>query len=154
MAAQAEEIARLKGLKGKPEIKPSKPSGMEKETSRRAEREWREKRRRGAKKPSAPVEERVIAGLDIPVGSRFKGYESFTVQDLKIVPQVVCYRRERWLTPEGRRSWRRCPAASAAISARSCSRFVLDAVSSGPGHGRAPGRCCCKPSASASPSGR
>jgi hypothetical protein len=35
-------------------------------------------------------------------GSRFKGYGSFTVQDLKIVPQVVCYRRERWLAPDGR----------------------------------------------------
>ncbi len=102
VAAQAEEIARLKGLKGKPRIKPSTPSGMDKETSRQAEREWRKKQRRGAKTPTGPVEERVIAASGIPAGSRFKGYESFTVQDLKIVPQVVCYRRERWLTPDGR----------------------------------------------------
>jgi len=102
VAAQAEEIARLKGLKGKPQIKPSKPSGMDKATSSRVEREWREKRRRGAKTPTVPVEERVIAAADIPPGSRFKGYEDFTVQDLKIETQVVCYRRERWLTPDGR----------------------------------------------------
>src|SRR5208282_4736924 len=102
VAAQAEEIARLKGLKGKPRIKPSTPSGMDKATERQADREWRKQQRRGAKKPSAPIEERVISSSDIPPGSRFKGYESFTVQDLKIVPQVVCYRRERWLTPDGR----------------------------------------------------
>ena len=125
VAAQAEEIGRLKGLKGKPEIKPSKPSGMEKETSRRAEREWREKRRRGAKKPSAPVEERVIAGLDIPVGSRFKGYESFTVQDLKIVPQVVFYRRERWLTPDGRTIIAPLPAGIGDHFGPEIKRFIL-----------------------------
>lgn len=102
VAAQAEEIARLKGLKGKPQIKPSTPSGMDKAAAKRADREWRKKQRRGAKKPSAPVEEKVIAASDIPPGSRFKGYESFTVQDLKIEPRVVCYRRERWLTPDGR----------------------------------------------------
>ncbi len=102
VAAQAEEIARLKGLKGKPQIKPSTPSGMDKAAAKRADREWRKKQRRGAKKPSAPVEERVIAAADIPPGSRFKGYESFTIQDLKIEARVVCYRRERWLTPDGR----------------------------------------------------
>ena len=72
-----EEIARLKGLKGKPDIKPpATPSGMEKATEKRPRRE--EKRRRGPKRPSAPVEERVVVAADIPPGSRFKGYEDFT----------------------------------------------------------------------------
>ena len=90
VAAQAEEIARLKGLKGRPDIKPpKKPSGMDKATEKRLEREWREKQRRGAKKPSVPVEERVIVAEAIAPGARFKGYESFTVQDLKIEVQAV-----------------------------------------------------------------
>jgi hypothetical protein len=101
-AALRAEIARLKGLKSKPDIKPSVPSGMDKATEPGSRREPREKRRRGPKKPSAPVEERVVAAEGIPAGSRFKGYESFTVQDLKIEVRVVCYRRERWLTPDGR----------------------------------------------------
>src|SRR5512134_1261270 len=99
-AALREEIARLKGLKGKPDIKPpSTPSGMEKATEKRSRRE---KRRRGPKIPSVPVEERVVAARDIPPGSRFKGYEDFTIQDLRIEPRVVRLRRERWLTPDGR----------------------------------------------------
>ena len=98
------EIARLQGLKGKPEIKPpSKPSGMDKATDGRADRKQRrEKRRRGAKKSTVPVEARVVPAADIPAGARFKGYETFTVQDLRIEARVVCYRRERWLLPDGR----------------------------------------------------
>jgi len=101
-AALREEIARLKGLKGKPDIKPpSKPSGMEKTTDKGSRKERREKRRRGPKTPSVPVEKRVIAVTGLPLGSRFKGYEDFTVQDLRIEAQVICYRRERWVTPDG-----------------------------------------------------
>jgi len=96
------EISRLKGLKAKPEIKAAaqKPSGMERATEK-AGRKANRKRRRGPKTPTVPVEERVIAVTDLPAGSRFKGYETFTIQDLVIQPRVVCYRRERWLTPDG-----------------------------------------------------
>ena len=125
VAAQAEEIARLKGLKGKPNIKPSKPSGMEKETENRARREWREKRRRGAKPPPVATEERVIAALDIPPGSRFKGYELFTVQDLRIEAQTVCYRRERWLTPDGRTVIAPLPAGIGDHFGPEIKRFIL-----------------------------
>ena len=125
VAAQAEEIARLKGLKGKPQIKPSTPSGMDKAASSRAEREWRKKRRRGAKAPTVPVEERVIAPPDIPPGSRFKGYESFTVQDLKIEPRVVCYRRERWLTPDGRTILAPLPSGTDDHFGPEVKRFIL-----------------------------
>jgi hypothetical protein len=123
-ASLREEIARLKGLKGKPDIKPpSKPSGMDKATEKRSRRA--ETRRRGPKKPSAPVEERVIAVPDIPPGSRFKGYEDFTVQDLKIETRVVCYRRERWLTPDGRTVLASLPAGIADHFGPEIKRFIL-----------------------------
>ena len=125
VAAQAEEIARLKGLKGKPQIKPSTPSGMDKAAAKRADRDWRKKQRRGAKKPSVLVEEKVIAAADIPPGSRFKGYESFTVQDLKIEPRVVCYRRERWLTPDGRTILAPLPSGIGDHFGPEVKRFIL-----------------------------
>lgn len=98
-----DEISRLKGLKGKPDIKPPapKPSGMER-SAEKAARKANRKRRRGPKKPTVPVEQRIIAVKDVPPRSRFKGYELFTIQDLVIQPRVLCYRRERWLTPDGR----------------------------------------------------
>jgi len=103
--ALREENARLKGLKGKPDIKPrskppaNKPSGMDKASDKRPRREGKQKR--GPKKPSAPVEERRVAVDGIPPGSRFKGFEPFTVQELRIEARTVCYQRERWVTPDG-----------------------------------------------------
>jgi hypothetical protein len=38
----------------------------------------------------------------VPEGAVFKGYEDFVVQDLILKPRVIRYRREHWLTPDGR----------------------------------------------------
>src|SRR5215218_9276873 len=97
LAAQREEIARLKGLKGRP---PLKPSGMERATEPKPSRD-RPGRRRGKVEPRLPVEERILRAT-VPPGSRFRGYQDFLVQDLVLRTEAVRYRRERWLTPEGR----------------------------------------------------
>jgi Transposase IS66 family len=97
VSEQREEIARLKGLKGRPNVK---PSGMERATpAARGSKQAR--RRRGKLIPRVSVEERVIKADAVPVGSRFKGYASYMVQDLVLRAQVIHYRRERWLTPDG-----------------------------------------------------
>jgi hypothetical protein len=101
-AALKEEIARLKGLPLRPKLK---PSGMEKASQPPAPRpsgKPKRKRRRGAKRHRLVVGgERVLAAL-VPAGSRFKGDEDVIVQDLILAPQVIRYRRERWVTPDGR----------------------------------------------------
>ncbi len=102
-ALPRDEIARLKGLKGKPDIKPSKPSGMDKTTEAKGGKgRDREPGRRGAKRLPGRQEYQVVKACDVPPGSRFKGYETFTVQDLVIEARAVHYLRERWLTADGR----------------------------------------------------
>ena len=99
VAAQREEIARHKGLKGRP---PIKPSGMEQASEPKSPRgSHGRRRRRGAVVPRVAVEERVIRAA-VPPGSRFRGHQDFLVQDLVLRTEAVRYRRERWLTPEGR----------------------------------------------------
>jgi len=101
IARLREEIARLKKVKGRPDIKPSKPSGMERASERKARSNDGKRRGRGKKKPPRePAEDRVVKAV-VPEGSRFKGYEDFIVQDVIIRPVTIRFRRERWMTPDG-----------------------------------------------------
>lgn len=102
VSAQRDEIARLKGMKGPPSIK---PSGMEQATSGRPKPAGGRRGRGKKPLPRVAVEDQILTP-DFPGeasdGARFKGYEDFVVQDLVIRPQVIRYRRERWLTADGR----------------------------------------------------
>ena len=97
VAAQRDEIARLKGLKGRPSIK---PSGMENATGPKRGGKRAKRRRRGKVTPRVVPETEVLR-VAHPTGSQFKGYEPYQVQELVLTARVVRYRRERWLTPEG-----------------------------------------------------
>ena len=95
VAEQREEIARLKGLKGRPSIK---PSGMHKGTEPPRPSKQEMRRGRGRVTPRVNIEEKTIKAV-APSGSRFKGYQPFLVQHLAISVCATCYRRERWITP-------------------------------------------------------
>jgi hypothetical protein len=93
--ALKDEIARLKNLPPRP---PFKPSGMEKATQPRPAGSGR-RSGRGAKRDRVTRE--VTLRVEAPSGSRFKGYKTVVRRDLVLAAEVVRYKRERWVTPEG-----------------------------------------------------
>src|SRR3954469_11568834 len=100
--ALREENAHLKSLPKQPKLA---PGGMDKATEPdkrakvKAARRQKRKARTGPRTPPA-TEERALT-VAVPPGSRHKGYETYTLQDLVLVPKVIRYRRERWRTPDG-----------------------------------------------------
>src|SRR3954465_12231337 len=116
------EVATLKGVKGRPKLR---PSGMEKGAGSDPGATNRGRGGRGKAERLTVDEERVVAAADVPAGSRFKGYEDFLVQDLVLRPHVVRVRRERWLTPDGRTVLAPMPAGVVGHFGPELRRFVL-----------------------------
>ncbi|MFK3781802.1 transposase [Agrobacterium sp. NPDC089420] len=94
-----DEIARLKNLPPRP---PFRPSGMEKTTGGKTlTGKDPAPRPRGPKNDTKRVTREEVLAVSVPPGSRFKGYKDCFVRDLVLRVEVVRYRRECWLTPEG-----------------------------------------------------
>lgn len=104
-----DEIARLKNLKPKPKIRPSKLESGKKGKKKRKDTGGRRGKRK--KTGELKIHEVVrIAPEHLPEGSRFKGYEEFTVQGLRIAVHNTRYKLERWETPEGERLLGKLPS--------------------------------------------
>ncbi|MDK4742633.1 transposase [Rhizobium sp. CNPSo 3464] len=95
-----DEIARLKNLPPRP---PFRSSGMDKATDAKSDNKAQTKKKpRGAKLDVKRVSRQEILRINAPAGSRFKGYKSVYVRDLVLKAELVHYRRECWVTPDGK----------------------------------------------------
>jgi hypothetical protein len=116
-----QEIGRLRGLTGRPNIK---PSGMDKGTEAAKPTKQGKRRGRGKVTPRVNSEEKIITTV-VPPGSRFKGYEPFLVQDIVISVRATRFQRERWITPDGRTILAPLPEGTAGHFGPELRRFVL-----------------------------
>ncbi len=122
--ALRDEVARLKGLPPRP---PSRPSGMEQATQPEvADKDAkRSKPPRGVKRDAQAVTAERVLKVEVPAGSRFKGYEDILVRDLHLSAEVIRYRRERWLLPSGETVLAALPAGIVGGFGPELRRFVL-----------------------------
>ena len=101
--ALRDEIDRLKGLPRRPTIPPSTLNACHPDPSHK--KKWRGKRPGSAKRQKTGaliIHETIPVSLEgLPEGTQQNGYEDFVVQDLKIEAHNVCYRRLRYLLPDG-----------------------------------------------------
>jgi len=100
---QRAEIARLKNLPPRPKLRPSTLNEPQPNPSRKKKR--RGKRPGSAKRQKTRelvIQETFVVPLEgLPEGTRQNGYEDYVVQELHIEAQNVCYRRLRYLLPDG-----------------------------------------------------
>lgn len=102
-----DEINRLKGEKGKPNIKPSvKPNkDISSEKERKKEKKVHKKRQ---KNPHIKINRTEICKLDkskLPADAEFKGYASVIVQDLKIETANVEFKKEKYYSPSEKKTY-------------------------------------------------
>jgi len=100
LQALRDEVARLKGQKPKPVIRPSALEGERSETKKARQPKPHGKRSKTAELEIHESVKRQPAEA-IPPNSRFKGYQDFVVQELRIGVHNTRYRLERWVSPEG-----------------------------------------------------
>jgi len=122
VAARDAEIARLKGLKGRPEIR---PSGMEQGAKAPSATPAGPRRGGGDKTARRSIHEERVIKAAVPPGSRFKGCQNFVVQELVLRAHVLRLRRECWVTPDGQRITAALPAGISGHFGPELRRFVL-----------------------------
>ena len=123
VAAQRDEIARLKGGPERPNIK---PSGMDRATEPKPSPAVDGRHQKGSKTSKLSIhEERTIKLEAPPQGARFKGYTDYVVQDLMIRPHVVKFRCERWRAVDGEIMTAPLPAGISGHFGPQLRRFVI-----------------------------
>ncbi len=100
-----DENARLKGGNAKPRFPGSKsPQNHSSEQQRSEPRVWQKK----SKKDQLVVtrtESIPIPKSELPTDAEFKGWERYYVQELRLVTEVICYKRARYYSASTKKSY-------------------------------------------------
>ncbi len=103
-----DEINRLKGEQGKPDIKSNKKKGKGEDYSSEKERRKRKKWQKGSKLDKVKIDREQVLHVDqseLPEDAVFKGHEAVVVQDLKIETDNICFLKEKYYSPSEQKTW-------------------------------------------------
>ncbi len=104
-----DDINRLKGEQGKPDIKPPTPPSPPANYSSEPERHRRVERGKRGKRAPIQIDREEPLTVDpatLPPDAIFKGYEDVIVQDILIRTDNVRFRKEVWYAPSTKQSYR------------------------------------------------
>lgn len=93
-----EEIARLNKKPKRPKLQPNDMETRNRGKSSNASHNATNRRTSPGNKK---LEEVRVPAEGVPEGSRFKGYQEFTVQDVELSAKETTYKLEVWQTPNG-----------------------------------------------------
>lgn len=101
--ALRDEINRLKGEQGKPDIKASKTADSEtSKHSSETERKKKRDRHQSSKKDKIEINRKEVVKVraeELPADAQFKGYVDVVVQDIVIKTDNVLFRKEKYYSP-------------------------------------------------------
>lgn len=109
-----DEIARLKGEKGKPNIKPNAASGHRDYSSEKDRKQGDQETKAAGAEPKEPKQKRVridreeVLKVDpalLPADAQFKGHEDVLVQDLIFRTDNVLFHKEKFYSPTERKTY-------------------------------------------------
>lgn len=98
-----DEINRLKGEKGRPDIKPNVPNRENDPPKNNKPKTWKKRSKINNIKISRKITLHVDKNM-LPDDAVFKGYENVTVQEIKIVTDNIMFRKEIWYSKSQKRT--------------------------------------------------
>jgi len=103
-----DEINRLKGEQGKPDIKPDKPAKSAGKHSSEQERRQPKPHRKSSKVNKIEVnrEEKLAVARDqLPADAQFKGYEAVVIQDIQLRTDNIRFLKEKFYSPSQQQTY-------------------------------------------------
>jgi hypothetical protein len=94
-----DEVNRLKGEQGKPNIKANTPKPPRSDYSSEKERRQRRPRKKRSKKGVVRIDREQVLKVErssLPADAEFKGYEDVVVQDVVFRTDNVCFHKEKY----------------------------------------------------------
>jgi hypothetical protein len=98
---QKDEINRLKNMPKRPKFRPGGGDPKSRSGKPGSDREKYGPNSGNDMSPNKVRQEITVEVSNVPEGSRFKGYQEYSVQEFELIPKDIIYKLEVWQAPDG-----------------------------------------------------